>query len=176
MRWINLEDRDFEETDEAEDPADGETGAIIELEDGEEIVLDPVDERSTLQKLLAGSLQIDGVALFKVWRKRISGKSFFTMEFLGRFNIDTGMKSGRLVGCKNATDRRRSTGLHFIDNDFAEIGDEMTSRQLERVVRRNHDNPEMYAGEAPILLTRISQDEYEVIAEMLDDMGLAATY
>jgi len=174
MRWIELDTAKFE--DDPEPDEDAVSGEQIELEDDAEVALDPSGDRSTMDMLRGGDMQVGGVALFKMWRKRISGKSFFTMEFRGQFSSETAMEPSVWWGAKMRLADEDHLEVHFIDKDFDEIEDEMTRSRLERVIRRHHDNPELYSGENPLLLTRVRLDDYDTIAEMFDDMGLMATY
>jgi hypothetical protein len=138
--------------------------------------IDSRDDQSNLEALRAGGAETEGVMLFKVWRKRISGKSFFTMEFRGLLSSESEMEPHVWWGARMAVDDTGKLLLHMIDKDFAEFEEGMTRRQLERVIRRNHGNPGLFAASDIVGLTRVPVSDYDVIADLLDEFGLFSSY
>lgn len=191
VRWIQLEEsrgrRETGESDEtaadipAEAPVEAAEGdAVAEPDPGEAALPEEIvvlsDERSLLELIADGDMYADGVVLFKTWRKRISGKWFITMEFRGGLDSEGGMKPEVWWGARAWLTGDDKLAIHFINNEFDELEDEMTRRELERVVRRHHDNVELYFDEAPILLERVPREYYDDIAEIVEETGVATKY
>jgi hypothetical protein len=134
-------------------------------------------ERSWLEKLEDGDLvAAEGIALFKTWKTRIRGETFITMEFRVDIDSETGMTPRVWWGAKAWLTEDEKLAIHFIDNDFDDIEDGMSRRQLERVIRRNHDNDDLYFSDGPILLTRVPLELYDQVKDIVEDSGLAGSY
>jgi len=177
MRWIELTVKDAGTDVSLEPiPEGGETDEAIVLEDVEADAIDETGAKSYLELMRAQKLEVEVVALFKVWRKRISGHSIITMEFRGDLNSETGMEPRVWWAARVTLVDEDQLRLEFIANDFDEIEDAMTRSQLERVIRRNLDNPDLFVGELPGVLQRVPQDDYDTVGAMLDAAGIAASY
>jgi hypothetical protein len=122
-----------------------------------------------------GDYYADGIALFKTWRTRISGKSFITMEFRVEVDSDEGMEPRIWWGARVWLTDDDQLAIHFIDKDFDDVKAASTRRELERAVRRHHDNEDLY-GADPILLTRVPLEYYDAIGDILEAAGLASEY
>ena len=165
IRWVELAEKTNDDEEDLE---------AIPSDDADESV---DDDLTTLQLLQSGRLQANGVALFKGWRKRISGRSFITMEFKGMLDSETGMESGIWWVAKAELIDPDHLELKFVKNEFEGIEEDMIQSQLERIVRRNVDNPEFYVDEVfGGVLERVLQADYDIIAEMIEEAGVMSTY
>jgi hypothetical protein len=190
VRWAILEKHFHEDEDigldeagdidSAEDPEAAvaeraEPGVGEEIDALPEEIVFITDDRSPLQVLGDGDYYADGVALFKTWRTRISGKSFITMEFRVEINFDEGMEPRIWWGARTWLTENDRLAIHFIDKDFDDVKAASTRRELERAVRRHHDNEDLYGGD-PILLTRVPLEYYDSIGDIVEAAGLASEY
>lgn len=161
VRWVQLREKKIIEDDGLE---------LIPSDDAD-------DEPTALELLRAERLQAEGVALFKAWRKRISGRSFVTMEVKGILDSESGMESGIWWVAEVDLVDDDHLSMNFIKNEFDEIEDGMSRSQLERIIRRNLDNPDLFTTEVfGGVFERVPQTEYDVVADMLDEAGVMATY
>jgi hypothetical protein len=190
VRWTILEKHygedeeiDLDEAgviDGAEEP-EADVAERAEPEAGEEAdalpeeIVVTTDDRSPLQVLGDGDYHADGVALFKTWRTRISGKSFITMEFRVEIDSDDGMEPRVWWGARVWLTDDDQLAIHFIDKDFDDVKAASTRRELERAVRRHHDNEDLYGGD-PILLTCVPLEYYDSIGDIVEAAGLASEY
>ena len=190
VRWTILE-KHFDEDEEIDldeagvvdgaEETEAEVAERAEPEAGEaadalpEEIVFITDERSPLQVLGDGDYYADGVALFKTWRTRISGKSFITMEFRVEIDSDEGMEPRVWWGARVWLTDDDQLAIHFIDKDFDDVKAASTRRELERAVRRHHGNEDLYGGD-PILLTRVPLEYYDAIGDIVEAAGLASEY
>jgi hypothetical protein len=157
-------------------PSDDEADAGDDSGLAEEVIVS-IDDRSWLEKLEDGDLvAAEGIALFKTWKTRIRGENFITMEFRVEIDSDNGMTPRVWWGARVWLTEDDKLAIHFINNDFDGIEAGMSRRDLERVIRRNHDNSELYFGDEPILLTRVPLEVYDQVKDILEDSGLAGSF
>ena len=173
VRWVLLSeaDDDADEPEEAEGPEQAKKARI-----GEEPATVEQTEPSILGLIETGELKIDNIALMKAWRKRISGRSFITFEFRGMIDKESGLEPYVWWVAKAELVDENNLSLQFVNQDLEGIEAGMTRSQLERLIRRNLDNPELLFVEEPMLLERVSQDDFGVLAEMLEDFGVMPEY
>jgi hypothetical protein len=165
IRWAELEERTSDEDEVLENIPPGDPDEASD------------DELTALHLLRANRFQVNGVAFFKGWRKRISGRSFVTMEFKGMLGSETGMESGIWWVAKAELIDPDHLELKFVNNDFDEIEEDMTQSQLERIVRRNIDDPELFITEVfGGVLERVPQEDFDIVAGMIEDAGVMSTY
>jgi len=165
IRWVELAEKTSDEVEDFEATPSADADESVD------------DELTALQLLQADRVKVNGVALFKGWRKRISGQSFITMEFKGMLGSETGMESGIWWVAKAKLIDPDHLELKFIKNEFEGIEEDMTQTQLERIVRRNIDNPEFFLDEVfGGVLERVPQADYDVVAAMIEEAGVMSTY
>jgi len=160
-----------DEAEEAEGPEQAKEARI-----GEEPATVEETEPSLLGLIETGKLKIDNIALMKAWRKRISGRSFITFEFRGMIDEESGLEPYVWWVAKAELVDENNLSLQFVDDDLEGIEAGMTRSQLERLIRRNLDNPELLFVEEPMLLERVPQDDFGALAEMLADFGVITEY
>ncbi len=172
VRWVLLEERD-EATDNLaagdtpEPPAGGELdGEAGNVED---------TEPSALDLLRAGELRVGGIYLIKAWRKRIRRVWFMTFEFRGMIDEETGMDPDTWWVMKPELIDESTLALQFVNPELEGIEEGMTRAQLERLVRQNLDNPELFVENA-LPLKRVPQDDFGALADMLEEVGVAPDY
>ena len=163
MRFVVLDEKEHDSDDD--ELADNDIGEDDESENP-----------SYIDLLRDGKLEVKGTYLIKAWRKRIGGESFITLEFRGMLSEESAMNpyTWWVMKVNHVDDDHFS--LRFIDNEFAEIEDEMTRSQMERVVRRNLKNAELYSGDEPIIFERVPQSDYDILSEIFTDAGIAASF
>lgn len=151
----------------------GDSDEDSELQDAD---TDSDDEsESCLDLLLNSQLEVKGVHLIKAWRKQISGESFITFEFRGMLSQESAMDPYAWWVMKVNHIDEDHISLRFIDQDFEEINYEMTRSQMERVVRRNLNDAGLFF-EGAVILERVPQSDYDLLAERFEDAGIAASY
>jgi hypothetical protein len=158
----------LEEADDVADEPEEDAGP----EQAKEARIGEETEPSTLQLIETGELRIDGIVLMKAWRKRISGRSFIAFEFRGMIDEESGLEPYAWWVAKAELVDENNLALQFVNPDLEGIEAGMTRSQLERLIRRNLDNPELFVDEEPIFFERVSQDDFGVLAEMLEDFGV----
>jgi len=164
-------DDDADEPEEAEGPEQAKEARI-----GEEPTTVEETEPSLLGLIETGELKIDSIALMKAWRKRISGRSLITFEFRGMIDEESGLEPYVWWVAKAELVDENNLSLQFVNQDLDGIEAGMTRSQLERLIRRNLDNPELLFVEEPMLLERVSQDDFGALAKMLENFGVLTEY
>jgi len=170
VRLVMLDESDdYADTpEEAEGPEQANETRV-----GEEPATVKETEPSLLELMESGELRIDGITLMKAWRKRISGRSLITFEFRGMIDEESGLKPHAWWVAKADLVDENNLTLQFVDPDQEGIEAGMTRSQLERLIRRNLDHPELVFVGEPILLERMPQKGFGVLAEMLEDFGVS---
>jgi hypothetical protein len=171
VRWVALEGADDATDDPEGDEAPGqaEEGGI----DGGSASVEAT-ELSVLDLLRAGELRVGGIYLIKAWGKRIRGVWFITFEFRGMIDEETGMDPYTWWVMKPELMDENTLSLQFVNRELEGIEEGMTRAQLERLIRRNLNNPELFLD--PLPFTRVPQDDFGVLAEMLGELGVAPDY
>jgi hypothetical protein len=171
VRWVLLEasDDDADDSDADDSPGPAEGGEIDE-ESGNVEATEP----SAFDLLHAGTLEPQGSYLIKAWRKRIGRVWFMTFEFRGMIDDETGMDPYAWWVMKPELMDENTLSLQFVNQELEGIEEGMTRAQLERLIRRNLDNPELFDG--ALVLRRVPQDDFEVLAEMLGELGVGPDY
>jgi len=159
VRWVVL------------DEIAGDSDEDSELQDAD---TDSDDESEPYLNLLRdGKLEVGGTHLIKAWRKRISGETFITFEFRGGVSQESAFDPCTWWVMKVNHVDEDHISMNFINKDFEEIKEEMTRSQMERVVRRNLNNAELFSE--AVIFERVPQSDYDVLAEMLEDAGIVAS-
>lgn len=173
VRFVDLSVADdvADEPEEAEGPEQAKNDRSLE-----EIVTVEKSGPSILALIETGELKIFSISLMKAWRKRISGRSFITFEFRGMIDKESGLEPYVWWVAKAELVDESNLSLQFVNQDLEGIEAGMTRSQLERLIRRNLDNPELLFVGDPWLLERVSQDDFGVLAEMLKDFGVMPEY
>ena len=100
-----------------------------------------------------------------------------TMEFRGKLDSESGMESGIWWVAKIDLVDDEHLSLSFVRSDFDGIEEDMSRAKLERLVRRNINNPDFFSDEMfGGVFERVPQDDFDIIADMLDEAGVMATY
>jgi len=191
VRWVALEkgtneevELDVDEPEESEDapesseepPKSGGAGQ----DDGDSVAIDeitmPTDDACTLPILDDFDWYPNEMALFKTWRTRIGGRSFLTLEFRVDIDSDQGITPRIWWGARTWLTADDQLALQFIDKEFVDVEEASNRRGLERVIRRNLDNEDLYFGDVPALLTRVPLECYDEIADIIDEARLATAY
>ncbi len=129
---------------------------------------------------------------YKVWQTRIAGTYLMTWEPRGAFDEDFGFGTKWWYVFrvdKQGPDRVVQTIINFEHDAIKEVLDseelewledadppydprELRSarRQVERVIRKNMDDEELFADEEFWLFERIRPEHYELFFEPLDDV------
>ncbi len=98
-----------------------------------------------------------------------------TFEFRGMLDEETGMHPYTWWVMKPELIDENTLSLRMVNQELEGIEEGMTRAQLERLVQRNLDNPELFVEEA-LLLRRVPQDDFGALADMLAEVGVAPDY
>ncbi len=98
-----------------------------------------------------------------------------TFEFRGMIDEETGMDPDTWWVMKPELIDENTLALQFVNQELEGIEEGMTRAQLERLVRQNLDNPELFIGNA-LPLKRVPQDDFGALADMLEEVGVAPDY
>lgn len=132
----------------------------------------------------------DGVALYKVWNTRLGDRWFMIWEPKGVWFDDIGFEPQ--IWFVLRLDKRSADefSVVFVDADyfadvdgFKELEDNMDAeirndprevrrvgRAVERMIRRNADDPELYFGDDPGEFNRIPADHVGKALDIIDDV------
>ncbi len=134
---------------------------------------DPESDMSYLDRLRDGAYVIDGVSLHKGWLTKIKGERFMVWQPMVDLDSERGMDPEWWWVQRVESVNSDHMDTDFINPEFEDLGEVKTRSQAEKLIRRHIKNPELFLkeGEMPDY-ERVPQEDYDLIAEMLDDFGI----
>ena len=120
--------------------------------------------------LESGCLESDSLVLFKVWRKKLGGQWFMIWEPKGVFDYEDEFDTEEWLVFR--IDKRDPGKLFlWVVNEGYDGFDDVdeTRKAYERVIKKNVDDPELYAEE-PWIFWRVQADDRSNFIAIMDDV------
>ncbi len=176
VTWMMLEaatDEDDEaEAGQAETTNDGDASindTAIADDDSEAA-------ESYLERLRDGAYVIDQVSFHKGWLTTIKGVRFMVWQPMVDVDSERGMNPEWWWVQRVDSVTKEHMDTDFINPEFKDLGKVETRSQAEKLIRQNIKNPELFAKEVDFPdYQRVPQEDYDLIAEMLDDFGIVSS-
>ncbi len=181
VTWMMI-DAATGENDEAGDEG-AEADEAETAQDDDAVTNDPVvviDDSETaesyLERLRDGAYVIGGVSFHKGWLTDIKGVRFMVWQPMVDFDSERGMDPEWWWVQRVDSVSNEHMDTDFINPDFGDLGEVETRSQAEKLIRRNIKDPELFVDEGDIPdYQRVPQEDYDLIAEMLEDAGIVST-
>ena len=170
---------------ETEPPAEDEIQEIIEIEPIEDKYAYEIAElRAVDPDCVAGEID----SFFKVWSTTIGPAEFLTFEEKGMFDEDSGFVPGEWLVFRLVRKGGDELHLRWLDSEYEgfdepelqarlqELADKgpgdaralkSARRAVERMIRRNLDDDDLYLDDAEIVLFRIKPEDYDVFVDQV---------
>ena len=181
VTWMMLEsttDEDEEDGDDGAEVDEPETAKEDDAvtSDAEAVVVDAETAESYLERLRDGAYVIDQVSFHKGWLTRIKGVRFMVWQPMVDLNSERGMDPEWWWVQRVESVNSEHMDTDFINPEFEDLGKVETRSQAEKLIRRHIKNPELFLKESDIPdYERVPQEDYDLIAEMLDDLGIVSS-
>lgn len=154
------------------------TWAVVEEaanEDEETADDQAASEMSSLDRLLEGGYTAEAVMLHKGWLTKIKGVRFMVWQPLVSFSEEHGMDAKIWWVQRVVAVNSDYMETDFINSEFEDIGEVDTRREAEKLIRRHLDDPELFMDDDIPVFQRVPQANYDLIAEMLGEAGVASS-
>jgi len=128
---------------------------------------------SYLERLRDGVYVIGSVSLYKGWLTTIKRVRFMVWQPMVDLDSERGMdpKVWWVQRVDSVTNEHMDTD--FINPEFEDLGKVETRSQAEKLIRQHIKNPELFVKEGDLPdYQRVPQEDYDLIAEMLEDAGI----
>ena len=181
VTWMMLEsttDEDEEDGDDGAEVDEPETAKEDDAvtSDAEAVVVDAETAESYLERLRDGAYVIDQVSFHKGWLTRIKGVRFMVWQPMVDLNSERGMDPEWWWVQRVESVNSEHMDTDFINPEFEDLGKVETRSQAEKLIRRHIKNPELFVEEVDFPdYERVPQEDYDLIAEMLDDFGIVSS-
>lgn len=147
----------------------------VPLEEGEEADFSDYDleDIDDVMRLMENEVVGDdgatatGTVLYKAWRTKLGGEWFLTWEPKGVFDEPDFQPDTWIVFRIDKRDADTLDLYMISDKLFADVAE--TRRAYERVIKKNANNPELYADD-PLRLHRVRPEHREFFAELAEEV------
>ena len=176
VTWMMLEAA-TDEDDEAE-AGEAETTNDDDALTSDTAMADDDSEaaESYLERLRDGAYVIDQVSFHKGWLTTIKGVRFMVWQPMVDVDSERGMNPEWWWVQRVDSVTKEHMDTDFINPEFKDLGKVETRSQAEKLIRQNIKNPELFAKEVDFPdYQRVPQEDYDLIAEMLDDFGIVSS-
>ena len=116
------------------------------------------------------------IAGIKVWRTKLGGEWFMTWEPLSVFDAEEGFGADEWIVFRIGTSEPDTLTLQWLDTDHAawdpieELDEaDVTSRAVEKVIRKNADDESFYDQEAVMVFRRVLPEHYELFEDFIEN-------
>jgi hypothetical protein len=181
VTWMMLEaatDEDEEDGDDGAEVDEPETAKEDDVvtSDPEVVVVDAETAESYLERLRDGAYVIDQVSFHKGWLTTIKGVRFMVWQPMVDVGSERGMNPEWWWVQRVESVNSEHMDTDFINPEFEDLGKVETRSQAEKLIRRHIKNPELFVEEGDMPdYERVPQEDYDLIAEMLDDFGIVSS-
>lgn len=126
-------------------------------------------ELAAADPVVEGYVSIEAIGVYKAWLKKLGGETFMTWE--PKMMLDEGIPEPEVwITYRVVKKGRDRIELHYVngESDLFDDVDE-TRRAYERVIRKNAENPELYADEDGVgeVFIRVQDSELQLFEDLL---------
>ncbi|MFQ6004130.1 MAG: hypothetical protein ACE5OQ_01390 [Woeseia sp.] len=163
VSWVFLE---F--ADEVDSEAEVDINDIIE--EGGHAAVYPVIDRW----LQEDKIEIEHFMPFKGWLTNIRRERFITWEPKAVLWSEDRMRPDHWWVMRLRDVDENNFVLDFIDPEFEDLKEVQTSKEAERILRKNLENPDLYAENGEVYYRRIAHKDYVLLYDMLTERGISS--
>jgi hypothetical protein len=176
VTWMMLEAA-TDEDDEAEAGEAETTNDDDAVTNDSKVVVDDSETAELyLERLRDGAYVIDQVSFHKGWLTTIKGVRFMVWQPMVDVDSERGMNPEWWWVQRVDSVTKEHMDTDFINPEFEDLGKVETRSQAEKLIRRHIKNPELFVEEADMPdYERVPQEDYDLIAEMLEDFGIVSS-
>ncbi|HEY7115364.1 MAG TPA: hypothetical protein VH475_02195 [Tepidisphaeraceae bacterium] len=129
------------------------------------------DQRTYVVDVLTGDFNDDGTtrprsrSVFKAWLTEVEGRTFMTLQPIELVGVLNGDDRHPMYLIARLTLDGQTLTAAPIDPDFKKLKDITTSKELERTIAANVNDPKLYANN-PIAATRWTPDQMKNLEKL----------
>ena len=172
VTWLFLEEVSEETTTDGAGEDNAAPSAEKESDPEEATSTESSDEKkSVLDVLIDGRFEIEGVSIYKGWLTKIKGERFMTWEPKIILSSERAMSPEYWWITRIRSVDENFLTLDYINPDADAFEDVKTRSQAEKAIRWHIKEPELFMeeDEFPNVYARISQKDFDVLAELLEE-------
>ena len=123
----------------------------------------------------ADCFELDGGIGVKAWRTRLGGEWFMTWEPRGYYDPDNGFGRDEYIAFRidKSVDGELRLWFPKTNSDVFEGMDKetVTRRKIEKIIRRNADDPDFYLDE-PLVYLKVRDEHLKVFGDIFDESNI----